>query len=51
MDYPQVLITPHNSAVSSEMLPGVQDVFVHNLQTFLKDGHPDTNIVDLTRGY
>lgn len=50
-DYPQVLITPHNSAVSSEMLPGVQDVFIHNLQTFLKDRHPDTNIVDLTRGY
>jgi D-2-hydroxyacid dehydrogenase (NADP+) len=50
-NYPQVLITPHNSAVSSEMLPGVHNVFVTNLEAFLKDGHPTTNIADLTRGY
>lgn len=50
-NYKQVLITPHNSSVSSEMLPGVKEVFLTNLKSFLKDGKPSEKIVDLSKGY
>lgn len=50
-NYKQVLITPHNSSVSPEMLQGVQKIFIENLQAFLKDGKPSQNFVDLDKGY
>jgi D-2-hydroxyacid dehydrogenase (NADP+) len=50
-NYPQVLITPHNSAVSSELLPQVHAVFVDNLNAYLTTNHLTTNLVDLNKGY
>lgn len=50
-NYDQVLITPHESAESNELLPAVHDVFVNNLDAYLSDGVPDNDIVNTKEGY
>ncbi len=49
-DLPNVLITPHVSAVSPRYWPREVELIVENLRRYL-DGRPLLNVVDKTRGY
>lgn len=49
-DAPNLVLTPHNSAMSEQTIAGGTAIFRENLGRFLA-GQPLTNIVDKSRGY
>jgi phosphoglycerate dehydrogenase-like enzyme len=49
-DAPNLILTPHNSAVSEQTMTGGTAIFRENLGRFLA-GQPLTNLVDKSRGY
>ncbi|MEO1064011.1 MAG: D-2-hydroxyacid dehydrogenase [Actinomycetota bacterium] len=49
-DEPNVLITPHVAALSSDYFDRLVDVLVENVER-LRDGRPLLNVVDRDRGY
>jgi phosphoglycerate dehydrogenase-like enzyme len=49
-DLPNVVITPHVAAESQFTRPRVEDVFVQNIERYLK-GQPLLNRVDIARGF
>ena len=49
-DHPKVMLTPHVSAESAQLLARRADIMHDNLGRFL-DGEPLLNVCDLERGY
>ncbi|MFK2826187.1 D-2-hydroxyacid dehydrogenase [Bacillus sp. B190/17] len=47
----KLTITPHISSVTSEYLPRVQQIFVHNMNVYKKDGSNYENKIDMDKGY
>jgi phosphoglycerate dehydrogenase-like enzyme len=47
---PNVIVTPHSSAISTRLTERVVDLFLDNLDRFLSE-RPLRNLVDLRAGY
>ncbi|GIQ65690.1 3-phosphoglycerate dehydrogenase [Paenibacillus cisolokensis] len=46
-----VIITPHTSGLTNRYKERITELFVFNLQTYLREGRPARNIVDYERRY
>ncbi|HIW71265.1 MAG TPA: phosphoglycerate dehydrogenase [Candidatus Levilactobacillus faecigallinarum] len=50
-DYPNVLITPHQTGFAGANNRAIFDLFAQNLTSLLKDGQLSVNVVDPAKGY
>lgn len=50
-DYPNVLITPHQTGFAQENTKPILNIFEKNLQSWLNDGSLSVNLTDVSQGY